>query len=281
MQYQTLDVRQDGRILRVDFKNPPINLLTITMVQELFDLAGKLTFDPEAAVVLFGSTNPEFFIAHVDINDILRVMNDPDAPQSRYDDINVVQALCTLWESLPQVTISAVDGICRGGGLEFLLATKLRFATAESKFGVPEASGGFLPCGGGTTRLAMQIGPARAYEVVLSARDFTGTEAADYGMINRVVAADELTAYVDDLARRIALRSPGSIAAVNEVFKAVYSSAADALFGGFAVENTAMRYLLSNPSVQEFLKRFASLQDAENERDLPAAIAHSLAAVDA
>src|SRR5260370_30358270 len=145
MTYQTFAVRREGRMLHVEFDNPPLNLMTIQMVGELFDLAGKLVFDQETAVVVLGSANPEFFLAHFDLNDMFRAMSDPSVPQSKYDDINVLQALTTMWQMLPQVTIGAVDGICRGGGLECLLATDMRFATPECRFGVPEASGGVSP----------------------------------------------------------------------------------------------------------------------------------------
>ncbi|MPY55945.1 enoyl-CoA hydratase/isomerase family protein [Streptomyces spongiae] len=273
MNYKTLALRRDGRILYVDFDNGPLNLMTIDMVGELFDLAGKLVFDRETSVVVLGSANPEFFLAHFDLEDLFRAMNDPDVPQSKYDDINVVQALTTMWEALPQVTIGLLDGICRGGGLEFLLATHMRFATPESRLCLPEASGGFLPTGGGTTRLALQIGPARAREVILSGRDFSGEEAAAYGMVNRALPADEICAYVDDLAQRVAARSAGSVGAVNDVFTKVYNSAVDAQFAGFGAESNAMRTLLGIPAVQEHLRQLAGLQDVEHELDLPATIA--------
>ncbi|MEU6506987.1 enoyl-CoA hydratase/isomerase family protein [Streptomyces sp. NPDC046942] len=273
MPYQTLDVRRDGGILYVDFNQPPVNLMNFQMVGELFDLGGSLAFDRETTVVVFGSANPEFFIAHFDLDDILRMDNDPSVPQSRYDDINALQALTTMWQNLPQVTICVVDGICRGAGLEFLLATDLRFATPESRFCLPETSGGILPAGGGTTRLALQIGPARAREVILQARDFTGEEAAAYGIVSRALPREELNAYTDALARDIAKRPASTIAAVNEVFKNVYGALADAQFAGFAAENTALRELLQVPGTKEGLQTMAGLQDAEHERHLPAALA--------
>src|SRR5690242_2631649 len=117
MTYQTLNTRREGRVLYVDFDNPPLNLITLQMVGELFDLAGSLAFDQETGVVVFGSANPEFFIAHFELNDLIRSLSDPSVPQSRYADINALQALATTWQGLPQVTIGVVDGICRGGGL--------------------------------------------------------------------------------------------------------------------------------------------------------------------
>ncbi len=273
MTYQTLNIRRDGRTLFVDFNNPPLNLINAQMIGELFDLAGSLAFDRETAVVVFGSANPEFFVAHFDLNDLLRLSNDPTAPRSRYDDINVMQALATAWQILPQVTIGVVDGICRGAGLEFLLALDMRFSTPKSKFCLPEASGGILPAGGGTTRLAMLIGPARAREVILSSRDFTGDEAAAYGFVNRSLARDDLNAYVNTLAHDVAKRPAGSVAAVDEVIKSVFGSAVDAQFAGFASENAAFMKLVDIPAVREGLERMAQMQDVEHERDLPAHLA--------
>ncbi|MGF6485687.1 enoyl-CoA hydratase/isomerase family protein [Paraburkholderia sp. JPY419] len=273
MTYQTLNIRRDGRTLFVDFNNPPLNLINAQMIGELFDLAGSLAFDRETAVVVFGSANPEFFVAHFDLNDLLRLSSDPTAPRSRYDDINVVQALSTAWQTLPQVTIGVVDGICRGAGLEFILALDMRFATPGSRFCLPEASGGILPAGGGTTRLAMLIGPARAREVILSARDFSGNEAATYGFVNRTLPREDLHTYVITLAHGVATRPPSSIAAVDEVIKSVFSWAVDAQFAGFASENAAFMKLVDEPPVREGLEKMAQLQDVEHERDLPALLA--------
>jgi enoyl-CoA hydratase/carnithine racemase len=273
MTYQTLKTRRDGRILYVDFDNPPLNLMTLQMVGELFDLAGALAFDPDTGVVVLGSANPEFFIAHFELNDLIRSLTDPTVPQSRYDDINALQALATTWQGLPQVTVGVVDGICRGGGLEFLLATDMRFSTPDSRFCLPEVSGGILPAGGGTTRLIMTIGPARAREVILASRDFNGEEAAAYGIVNRVLPREDLRAYVSSLARSLADRSPAAVAAVGEVFKNVTAGMADALFAGFAAENDGLRKLLANPSVLQALQQMADLQTVQDERDLPATIA--------
>ena len=272
MTYQTLNLRREGPILHVDFNNPPLNLMTIQMVGELFDLAGSLMSDQETRVVVFGSANPEFFVAHFDLNDILRSVSDPTVPQSRYEDINVLQAITTMWQMVPQVTIGVVDGICRGGGLEFLLATKMRFTTPESRFGLPEASSGILPAGAGTTRLVMQIGLARAREMILSSRDFTGEEAAAYGIVNRALPRSELKTYVETLARNVAKRSLSVVTALDNVIKDVCDSLVDAQFAGFASENAALKSLLANPSVTDALQKFAALQDREHELDLPATI---------
>jgi enoyl-CoA hydratase/carnithine racemase len=273
MTYQTLELRRVEQILYVDFCNPPINLMNVQMVKELFDLGGSLAFDPQVRVVVFGSANPDFFIAHFDLNDLLVSLDDPAVAKSRYEDINVVQALATMWQTLPQVTIAMVDGICRGAGLEFLLAIKMTFATPQSRLCLPELAGGILPAGGGSTRLIMQIGPARAREVILSSRDFSGDEAAAYGVINRALPRDQLTAYVEALARDVAKRPAEAVAAVDRVIKDIGGLAVDALFKGFASENGSVNKLLADPSVKQGLQKMAALQDREHELDLAATLA--------
>ena len=151
MNFSTFSLKQDGALLRVTFNNPPINLMSAKMTEELFQLSGRLVADPGVRVVLFDSADPEFFIAHFDLEDLVASASDP-SKASKYPDINVLQSLALSWKALPQVKIAKVAGRCRGGGLEFILgAMDMRFATEDSKFCAPEASGGFLACGGGTT----------------------------------------------------------------------------------------------------------------------------------
>jgi enoyl-CoA hydratase/carnithine racemase len=279
MSDQLLATRVDGAVMRVSIQNPPVNLMTIGMVKELFSLVGRLTVDPSIKVVVFDSAVPDFFVAHFDANEFASAMNDP-AAKGRYEDINILQSLTTCIQNLPQVTIAEVGGACRGGGLELILGMTMRFASRSARFCVPETSLGFLPCGGGMTRLAMMCGPARALEVTLSGRDFSGEEAQQYDIVNRAIADDELHAYVDTLARRIALRPAHAIAINRDVIKRTFASMVDSLFDGFAAENDAMRAAAQ----QDFLPRangalIQSGQTRESELDLPATIDRILASM--
>lgn len=278
MTYSTLKLQQDGAILRVTISNPPINTMSVKMVEELFQLAGGLQIDTTIKVVLFDSADPDFFIAHFDLNDFVSAASDP-SKASKYPDINVVQALIQCWQALPQVTIGKVDGRCRGGGLEFLLGLHMRFASSESLFCFPEASLGFLACGSGVTRMALSVGPARALEVVLSARDFSAEEAERYGFINRALPANELDGYVDDLVERLGKRSREVIAINREVLTRVQAPFVDSFFAGLAAENDGLRASLASPELQSLIAAMISQgQEREVERDLPASITMLLAA---
>lgn len=276
MSFSTFSLKQDGAVLRVTLSNPPINLMSLQMTEELFQLTGRLYVDPDIRVVIIDSEDPDFFIAHFDLQDMVKSASDP-SKASKYPDINALQALSLSWQNLPQVTIAKVSSRCRGAGLEFILGLSMRFASVDAKFCSPEATGGFLACGGATTRLAMMAGPARALEVLLSGRDFSGEEAERYGIVNRALPADELNGYVEDLAARIAQRSASVVAMHREVFKQAMSPMVEPLFAGFAAENDGLRVAIPTADFAAGIDRLLSLEQArEHELDLPETIARSL-----
>jgi enoyl-CoA hydratase/carnithine racemase len=274
MNFQTLTLRETGAILEITLKNPPINLMSAVMVEELFQLTGYLMQNRQIKVVVLDSADPDFFIAHFDLEDLEASASDP-AKASRYPDINVLQSLGLAWQNLPQVKIAKVNGRCRGGGFEFILALDMRFASRKSLFCFPEASAGFLASGGGATRVALAAGPARGLEVLLSARDFTAEEAERYGLINRCVEDGELDAYVSDLVERIARRSPEVVAMHRTVFGHAFSPVVEPLFAAMAAENDGMRVGLASEEMQSAMAAHLKLgQTREVELDLPASLAN-------
>lgn len=277
MTFETLKIKQDGGIMTVTLSNPPINLISDRMIGELFQLAGGLMQDRSTRVVVIDSEDPDFFIAHMDLNDIVAAENDP-TKQSRYPDINALQSLGLVWQNLPQVKIAKIDGRCRGGGLEFILALDMRFASARSLFCAPEAAAGFVPVGGGTTRTALALGPARAIEMILSARDFTAEEAERYGLINRSVAGDGLDAYVADLAGNIALRPPAVVGMYRSIVAKVFEPVVEPVFAALAAENDAFRQGIATEEMREMMRlHLETGQLRELELDLPATMAGLIA----
>lgn len=272
MSEQTLSIRKEDAVMHVSINNPPVNLLSGAMVKEMFGLIGQLMFDPTTKVVVFESGVSDFFIAHFDLNDLVNSIEDPQA-KSQFDDINILQSLALGLQSLPQVTIAKINGACRGGGLELVLGMSMRFASESSRFCAPEASGGFLACGGGSTRLMAACGPGRALEFLLSSRDFLGYEAQDYGIINRALPDDELDGYVDSLVQKLAQRSNHVIGIHKELTKRALSFAVEPMFDGFAYENEACRSSMDRSEFKEKLAAMLPLgQTPEIELDLPKSI---------
>lgn len=277
MTFETLKIKQAGGIMAVTLSNPPINLISDRMIGELFQLAGGLMQDRSTRVVIIDSEDPDFFLAHMDLNDIVAAENDP-TKQSRYPDINALQSLGLVWQNLPQVKIAKIDGRCRGGGLEFILALDMRFASDRSLFCAPEAAAGFVPVGGGTTRTALALGPGRAIEMILSARDFTAEEAERYGLINRSIAGEGLDAYVADLAGHIALRSPAVVGMYRSIVAKVFEPVVEPVFAALAAENEAFRQGIATEEMREMMRlHLETGQLRELELDLPATMAGLIA----
>jgi enoyl-CoA hydratase/carnithine racemase len=275
MSYTTFSTHNDGTTLTVRFSQGEVNIMSATMAAELFSLVGELTVDTQTKVVVFESANDEFFIAHFDINDIIKLIEGDDSiPLSKTSDLNILQCLGLSIQNLPQVTMAKIDGICRGGGVEFMLALDMCFASEQSRFCFPEASAGFLPSGGGSTLLPLKAGNGRALEVMLTGRDFSGAEAERYNFINRSFETSaELNAYVAHTVKRIAATDIAAIGAVKSVPKKTFSAMNESVFAGLSQENVAMAQCLTDPVVIERLRQLAASSGTrENELDLPKTI---------
>ena len=185
---------------RVTFSNPPINLQDPDTIIELQQLVGLIESNDALRVVVLDSAHPDFFINHYDVS---RAAETPVAPGPT--GLPAFIDTTTRLTTSPVVTIASIRGRTRGGGAEIALACDMRFASLERAiFGQPEVGAGLLPGGGGIERLPLLVGRARALEIILGSDDFDAATAAKYGWVNRALPDDELDAYVDNLARRIA-----------------------------------------------------------------------------
>lgn len=275
MSFTTFSTEKNGAVLTVRLDHGEVNIMTAAMAGELFALVGQLAVDTETKVVIFESANPDFFIAHFEIADILKVIEgDPSVPVSKTPGLNVLQTLGLSLQNLMQVTIAKVDGRCRGGGFEFMLALDMCFASDQSRFCFPEAAGGFLPAGGGSTLLPLKAGNNRALEVMLTGRDFSGREAAQYNFVNRAFSTSaELAEYVSATATQIAKKNVTAIQAIKSVTKATVAPMAPGVLAGLAAENTAMNECFADPEVLARLRELGMKSGKrEFELDLPATI---------
>ena len=218
--FTTFSVRIENAVAWVTFDYPPVNIQGLPMLADLNNLAQKLEVDNTVKVVVFQSAHPEIFVAHADTN----FLKDMSGKAYSRDEVKLLdlQVVLERISKLPQATIAKIEGFARGGGHEFALACDMRFAArGKAKFMQMEVGMGILPCGGGASRMARQVGLGRALEIVLGARDFDADQAEAYGTVNRALDADEIGPFVEDLAKRIALWPSESI---NATKQAVYAS---------------------------------------------------------
>ncbi|TAA42622.1 enoyl-CoA hydratase/isomerase family protein [Corallincola spongiicola] len=223
MSYQgftTFNAVADSGILTVTFDFGPVNVQGQEMLADLNTLALRLERDRDIKVVVFQSANPDIWVCHYDTN-LLKEMSTEAVSRDEAKLLDL-QAVLERISKLPQATIAKLEGYARGGGHEFALACDMRFAArGKYKLMQMEVGMGILPCGGGASRMARQVGLGRALEIILSARDFSADEAEAYGTINKALEPDEIGEYVDTLAQRIAQFPAESI---NACKQAVYES---------------------------------------------------------
>ncbi len=120
-------------------------------------------------------------------------------------------------ERLPFPTLAAVHGTCMAGGFELALFCDLIWAAEGTMLGLPETRLGIVPLAGGVERIAARAGLGRARSVALGGQLHTAEEFAAWGVIDRVLAADELHSAAQEFASRLAAGPSRAFAVVKEL----------------------------------------------------------------
>lgn len=151
--------------------------------------------------------------------------------------------------------IAAVNGYCLGGGMTLLLATDIRIASEHATFGVSEVKRGIIPGNGGTQRILDQLPYAIAMEMLLTGDPIDAASAARFGLVNKVVAKDQLMTAAHAMATRIAANAPLAVQAAKEL--AVRSREMDRTTG-FRFEAVINRMLQFTEDAKEGPAAFAA-----------------------
>jgi enoyl-CoA hydratase/carnithine racemase len=260
-----ITIDRDGRgVATIMIDNPPINLLTVDVFIEIAKALVALSDDDSVRAVVLRSANPEWFIAHFDVEAIQQMPTNLPVPS----ELNNFHRMCEAVRTMHKPTIAVIEGRVGGGGNELAMSCDMRFATPSAVFNQPEVALGILPGGSGTVRMPRLIGRGRALEVILGCDDIDAATAERWGMINRVIDADEIGAFVDRLAGRIAGFPPAAVAAA----KASVLRSERGIDGQLLAEATAFNALLGLADTQTALANFIERggQTPEGERRLGA-----------
>lgn len=207
-EFVRLDV-SDG-VATIHLQRPPMNALSVQMQQEIHSAADEASLRQDVrAVILYGG--PKVFAAGADVKEMADwSLTDALACSSR------LQAAFTAVERIPKPTIAAVTGYALGGGCELALCADLRVAGDNAKLGQPEILLGIIPGAGGTQRLPRLVGPARAKDLIYTGRFVDATEALAIGLVDRVVAPDDVYAEAHKIAARLAQGAPHALRAAKQ-----------------------------------------------------------------
>jgi len=259
----TLRTAVDDRgIATVTIDHPPINLVTMEVFLELAAEIERLAHDDSVRTVVFRSANPEWFLAHFDVEAIQGFPREQPVPT----EIGPYDQMCETLRTMPKATIAVITGRVGGGGSELALACDMRFVTPDAIFSQPEVALGIIPGAGGTVRLPRLIGRSRALEVVLGCDDIDAATAERWGWVNRVLSSDEIDAFVDRLAGRIASFPRHAVAAAKESVVRSEVVVVDHLLAETVAFNAALASDETHDRMQRFLD--AGGQTPEGERRL-------------
>jgi enoyl-CoA hydratase len=204
--YETIRLAVDARgVATVTIDRPEVrNAVNRRMVDEMHDVFGALEAREDLRALVLTSTGGRAFVSGADIAE-LRERRREDALQG----INA--ALFARLEAFPRPTVAAIVGHCLGGGLELALACDFRVAGASSRLGQPEVSLGIMAAAGGTRRLPALIGLAAARRLLFGAEIVDAAEALRLGLVDRVVADEEVAGAVDALLAPLLAQAPEAL----------------------------------------------------------------------
>jgi 3-hydroxypropionyl-coenzyme A dehydratase len=185
MKYIQLEPRGDIAIIRIN-RPEALNAVNTDVIAELSRTIDIVGADDGTKAIIITGVGERSFCAGADIAYMVNI--DPIKAE-KY--ASSAQAVLNKIERLEKPVIAAVNGFALGGGCELALACDIRIASGNAKIGQPEVTIGIPPGWGGTQRLARIVGPAKAKELIFTGKMITAEEAAQIGLVNKVVNLEQ------------------------------------------------------------------------------------------
>lgn len=257
-----IHVTREGQALWATIDALPINVMTPPLYRELATFAAEVAADTSVLAVVLQNADPDFFIAHFDVEALLR--SPVDQPAERTTELKVFHDMCQTFRNMP-ATICKIAGRVGGGGAELSASCDMRFGllgkTTVNRMEVPI---GMLPGGTGTQRLPRLLGRSRALEVILGGIDLDAATAERWGWLNRAFETQDQDAYVDGLARRIASFPADAVSRA----KASASFAEPDPVPGMQEETYLFQEVTRTPVAQRTMRRFMEMGGQTREGGL-------------
>ncbi|MEM7405323.1 MAG: enoyl-CoA hydratase-related protein [Pseudomonadota bacterium] len=251
-------IEQRGHVLEITLNRPKVNAIDMAMSRRLGQAFARLRDAPELRVGLITATGERIFSAGWDLKALDSGDQQLDNWWEAEDAANGGFAGITEMWDLHKPVIGALNGLTIGGGFEIALACDLIIAAEHVEFALPEMPLGIVPDAGALQRLPRKVPHNVAVEMLLLGRRMPAAEAAHYGLVNKVVAADSLLDTARAWADQIADSAPLALQTVKEVLRAIDG---DSVQNSFQTMRTGelpiYRAMLRSDDAQEGVRAFA------------------------
>jgi len=243
-----------GSVAIVTLNNPPLNVLTIQLLDELRERVLELSKDPRVRAVVITGSGERAFSGGADVREMLAMNRAQSLRHSAKG-----QAIYNLLERAPFPVIAAVRGFCVGGGCEMVQACDFILASEDAFFGQPEINIGVIPGWGGSRRLPRTIGPVRARRWIMTGDRVGAAQALQDGLLDRIVPAADLLKEAVDLGTTLSGKSADALAAA----KYLVNRATDPdRLSGLEYERKMWGRLFETPGQQEGMRAFLEKRPA-------------------
>ena len=249
MAYENLLYELKDGIARITVNRPQaLNALNRKTMEELDAYLGEIGREEAVRAVILTGAGDKAFVAGADINELAR-----QTPASGKEFALYGQAVFNRLENLGKPSIAAVNGYALGGGCELALASTLRVASKNARFGLPEVKLGILPGYGGTQRLSRLCGRGVACQLVLTGEIISAEEALRIGLVNLVVEPGDLLTAAEAMAAKIIANAP---MAVKYSLEAIGRGMEMPLEEGLRLEAALFGLLCASEDMQEGTRAF-------------------------
>ncbi len=209
-------LREDvGRVAILTINRPDkLNALSEQVRDEMMAELEEIETNDSIGVIVVTGAGDKSFIAGADIGEF--------EGRPPFDQRHAMRSprVFDVMANYPKPVIAMINGFCLGGGCELAMSCDIRIASDNARFGQPEIKLGLIPGGGGTQRLPRQVGMGHAMRLILTGDMIGAAEAQSIGLVEAVVAPEELRETTLELAGKIAAMSPLTLKIAKEALRA-------------------------------------------------------------
>ncbi len=253
--YQTLLTSLENGIFIITINRPDkLNALNQTVMGELWKVFDEVNSNAAIKTVILTGAGPKSFVAGADISEFVGLNKNQGMALAKKGQDTFFKI-----ENSTKPVLAAVNGFALGGGCELAMACHFRIASTNAKFGQPEVNLGLIPGYGGTQRLTQLIGKGRSIELLIGAGMIDAPTALQYGLVNYVVAPEELLNKAKELLTNIQSKAPLAVAGCIKTANAVYDEKQD----GYHLEITEFGECFESNDMKEGTSAFLEKRKAE------------------
>jgi len=260
---EQVKVSREGKVLVVVLDRPKANAIDLETSKKLGEAFVMLRDDPDLLVGIITGGGEKIFSAGWD----LKSLNMGEMQTNNWWDDDYgpggFAGLTELWD-LNKPVIGALNGIVIGGGFELALGCDLLIAAEHVEFALPELPLGLIPDAGAVQRLPRRLPYNKAMEMLLMGERMSAHDAARYGLVNKVVPADQLMETAVAWANKLTQVAPMALQSVKEVLRAIDGVSIRQSFDTMRSADLPMyRKVLASEDAEEGVSAFVEKRDAE------------------